>query len=207
MSSSSQGVTGRSVFGLGKDLYSGVLDDFLAYLSLGSATAICLFILTKFSLLGPTHPTVHFFSELGSALSSISPHILLVSIFVVCMSVALSGLHKNPGLIEKYLFHPLVALASDTSASALGFYSVSFVLSAIWPKASDANVAIEGLWYFLLASPVFWLGRAISFRYGNKRVWGTRTRPKFNRFRSIFRLAGFGGFITCVMVVILFENT
>lgn len=199
--SSSNPVTWRLVRRLASRLYSGVKDAFWSFFSLGAFTAGVLSVLDEFSGIGKAQTWILFFVDLGDALSSISPIIFLVSIFLLCFSVALSGYDKTPGWIERYLIHPLLALVSDTAASALGYFFVSTLVALIKDSGQFGSSA-QGLWYFILAAPILWIGRAIGSRHASSIAWGTRRKPKANNLRRVLIFAGIGGAVAALVIVI-----
>lgn len=199
-----QSIKGKSVRGLAKDLYFGVAQDFLGYFTLGAATSLGLASLRMAGKDGNGDAWLDFFDALRSHLSDLSPRILFAAIFVVCTAVFLRGYWKSPLRIERYLLHPFLALTADTSASAMGFFLVSLALSPFPTARMEVGEAILGLGYFTLAACIFWLGRAIAFRHGNRRIWGTRSNPQFNTFRFVLRWAGLGGAVVSLLVVLLY---
>jgi len=190
--------------GLARSLYIGIREDFFGYFLLGVATAICIFFLKLVGIGGTHFQFSMFLEELSKNLSDLSPHILLAAILVVCVAVAFRGTWKTPRLLEKYLLHPLLALASDTAASAVGFFLSSIGFSLFPSYGMDVKTAISSFLYYLLGATIFWVGRALAFEHGNSKIWGTRGNPQRNNFPMVLKIAGYGGLICSLLVIFLF---
>lgn len=196
-------VNSKMVLRLANVLFRSAKQDFFGYVSVGAVTAALFRLMPNLGFLSELSPWVTFVKDLTGNLSSLSSHILFATIFWVCLGMFMRGVCKTATWLERYLLHPLIALASDTTASAVGFFLVAATVDLFTKPLSGLRVSLEGLGYYGLASLLFWVGRAIAFEHGNKQIWGTRSNPKFNRFPLMLKAVGGGGALASGLVIFL----
>lgn len=184
-------------------LYVGVSGAFFDLLFFGAAAGTIAAIARLTGVPERLKVALKFLNDVELLVSSVSGHLCIAAVFLVHITLYLRGVYKSQTFVEHKVFHPLLVAVSGTAASALGYFTASFLFAWLPGATLTPSTALKEMVYFFLLSALLWGGRAVGEGHANKLIWRTNRNPTQNNLKALLKLSGVLGILMGFLVILL----